>query len=296
MNFRQLTYFMAVAEELHFGRAAERLGVAQPPLSRQIKQLEDELDTLLFHRGRSGVTLTQAGKRLFERGTEILSLMDDSKREIRRIGQGMQGRLRLGYVGSAVYGVLPTIVKSYRAANPKVFLSFSPMNNAGLQQALIRREIDIAIARPRLIDKEITSRPLGDEPLILAAPDTMFPGSTAIDCHDIADQVLVLYPEYPRPSFADVVLQALATQGLTDPKRIFTMDVSTSLGLVSVGEGVAIVPASVGSGTRNGIRFHPFASNIGTTGLSVSHRIDDQSVHVNGFVDVARMVARRSLS
>lgn len=294
MDFRKLTYFMAVAEELHFGRAAERLDMAQPPLSRQIRQLEEELGAPLFHRGRNGITLTQAGQRLFERAGAILASVADSEREIRRIGEGMEGRLRLGYVGSSVYGVLPTIVKSFRAHYPDLFLSLAPMNNAALQHALIRREIDLAIARPSLDDPEIISRQLSEEPLSLAAPDVLFPGKLALEPRDLTGQVLILYPEYPRPSFADVVLDACRAHGIDASRRVFTMDVSTALGLVAVGEGVAIVPASVGSGTRNGIRFHPFATSIGRTGLSINHRIDDQSVHVSNFTRIARGVARKA--
>lgn len=292
MNFRHLTYFLAVAEELHMGRAADRLGIAQPPLSRQIKQFETELGVLLFHRGRNGITLTQAGQRLLQRGGEILGMVADSEREIQRIGQGMEGRLRLGYVGSAVFGILPNIVKSFRANYPEIFLSMTPMNNASLQKGLIRREIDLAIARPDLHDSEILSWPLVSEPLVLAAPDTLFAGRVAIRPEDVSGLLLILYPEFPRPSFADLVLGSLERHGISVDRVIFTMDVNTAIGLVAVGEGVAIVPRSVGSSHRNGIRFHPFTSSIGETGLSINHRIDDQSIHVRNFVSIARTLAR----
>ena len=111
MYFKQLSYFIAVAEELHFGRAAERLDMAQPPLSRQIKQLEEELGAVLFNRGRSSISLTQAGERLLERGKSILSQLDDTKLEVRRLGQGAEGRLRIGFVGSATFSILPNIIK-----------------------------------------------------------------------------------------------------------------------------------------------------------------------------------------
>ena len=118
MNIKQLEYFVAVAEELHFGRAAERLGIAQPPLSRQIKQIEDSLGARLLNRGRSSVTLTQAGERLYERTKDILNQLEDTRLEIRRIGQGAEGRLRIGFVGSATYGMFPNILKSFRINFP----------------------------------------------------------------------------------------------------------------------------------------------------------------------------------
>lgn len=204
----------------------------------------------------------------------------------------MEGRLRLGYVGSAVFGILPNIVKSFRANYPEIFLSMTPMNNASLQQGLIRREIDLAIARPDLHDSEILSWPLISEPLVLAAPDTLFPGRVAIRPEDVSGLLLILYPEFPRPSFADLVLDSVKRHGISVDRVIFTMDVNTAIGLVAVGEGVAIVPRSVGSSQLNGIRFHPFAGSIGETGLSINHRIDDQSIHVRNFVSIARTLAR----
>ncbi len=158
MNLKQLTYFVAVAEELHFGRAAERLDIAQPPLSRQIKLLEEELGAVLLNRGRSTTTLTQAGERLLERSKSIFSMIEDTRLEVRRLGQGAEGRLRIGFVGSATYGILPNIVKSFRANYPDVNLSLIPMNNHQLHRALISRELDIAFARPALKDPDFVTR------------------------------------------------------------------------------------------------------------------------------------------
>ncbi|MGN0933308.1 LysR family transcriptional regulator [Falsigemmobacter intermedius] len=292
MNLRHLTYFLAVAEELHMGRAAERLGIAQPPLSRQIKQFEGELGVLLFHRGRNGLSLTQAGQWLQERGRQVDTLVKETEREVYRIGQGMEGRIRVGYVGSSVYGIMPTLVKSFRAFYPEIELTLSPMNNDRLTSGLIRREIDLAIARPELRDSEILSRPLLSEPLTLCAPDVLFPARSIVHPREISGQTLILYPEFPRPSYADTVLEACRTHGIAIGKQIFTMDVNTAIGLVAVGEGVAIVPQSVASMQRGGVRFHTFSPSIGETGLSINHRIDDQSIHVRNFVQIARTVAR----
>lgn len=296
MNLKQLTYFVALAEELHFGRAAERLGMAQPPLSRQIKQVEAELGALLFNRGRNAITMTQAGERLYERGTSILRQIDDAKLEVRRIGQGAEGRLRIGFVGSSTFGMLPNIIKSFRANYPEVNLSLTPMNNAQLHRALVSREIDVAFARPALKDSEFVTRKLGDEPLVLALPDTVDTGNrTEVNLNDLAAQNFVLYPEYPRPSFADFVLNSCAEQGLKITNRVFTMDLQTALSLVAIGEGVCIVPASVASGTRNGIRFCKIEQTLAHTELSVNYRLDEQGIHVRNFVQLAQSVARKTL-
>lgn len=293
MNLKQIEYFIALAEELHFGRAAERLGMAQPPLSRQIQQIEADLGAQLINRGRNAISLTQAGERFYERGSALLAELGDIRLEIRRIGQGAEGRLRIGFVGSATYGMLPTILKSFRASWPEVNLSLVPMNNAQLQRSLIRRDIDIAIARPALNDSEIVTRKLIDEPLVLAAPDALITTPGPVSLPDLGQPSYILYPEYPRPSFADVVIAACESVGADTSRRVFTMDFQTAIALVSVGEGVALVPASVGTAQRNGVRYHEITGLTIRTGISVNHRIDEQGIHVHNFVTLAQKVARK---
>lgn len=296
MNFRQLTYFIAVAEELHFGRAAERLDMAQPPLSRQIKQLEEELGAILFNRGRSAITLTQAGERLLVRGKSILTQMEDTRLEVRRLGQGAEGRLRIGFVGSATFGILPNIIKSFRANYPEVNLSLIPMNNAQLHRALVSREIDVAFARPALQDAEFVTRELLEEKLILALPDVVDTGGrTVAKLERLQTHNLILYPEYPRPSYADFVLNACEAAGFSVPMRVWCMDLQTALGLVSVGEGVCIVPESVANAPRKGMKFLKIEPEIARTTLSVNYRLDEQGVHVANFVKLAQKVARKIL-
>ncbi|MGO4917232.1 LysR family transcriptional regulator [Pseudogemmobacter sp. W21_MBD1_M6] len=296
VNFKQLTYFIAVAEELHFGRAAERLDMAQPPLSRQIKQIEEELGALLFNRGRNAITLTQAGSRLLERGKTILRDFEDTKLEVKRLGQGAEGRLRIGFVGSSTFGILPNIIKSFRANYKDMSLSLIPMNNAQLHRALVSREIDVAFARPALKDSEFVTRKLGEEPLSLAAPDTLETTSRgAVNLAELMEQNFILYPEYPRPSFADFVLDSCKDQGLTIRNRVFTMDLQTALSLVAIGEGVCIVPASVGSAHRNGVRFLKISPPLANTELSLNYRLDEQGVHVRNFVQIAQTVARKTI-
>jgi len=296
MNFRQLTYFIAVAEELHFGRAAERLDMAQPPLSRQIKQLEEELGAVLFNRGRSAITLTQAGERLLARGKSILAQMEDTRLEVRRLGQGAEGRLRIGFVGSATFGILPNIIKSFRANYPDVNLSLIPMNNAQLHRALVSRELDVAFARPALEDAEFITRELLEEKLILALPDVVDTGGrTVAKLERLETHNLILYPEYPRPSYADFVLNACEAAGFKVPLRVWCMDLQTALSLVSVGEGVCIVPESVSNAPRKGMKFLQIQPEIARTALSVSYRLDEQGIHVQNFVKLAQKVARKIL-
>jgi DNA-binding transcriptional LysR family regulator len=294
VTFKQLTYFLAVAEELHFGRAAERLDMAQPPLSRQIKQLEEELGAVLFNRGRSSISLTQAGERLLERGKSILRQLEDTRLEVRRLGQGAEGRLRIGFVGSATFGILPNIIKSFRANYPEVSLSLVPMNNAQLHRALVSRELDVAFARPALKDPEFLTKELLEEKLILALPDAVDTGGrTVAKLERLETHNLILFPEYPRPSYADFVLDACDKAGFKVPLRVWCMDLQTALSLVSVGEGVCIVPESVASAPRKGMKFLGIEPEIARTALSLNYRVDEQGVHVQNFVRLAQKVARK---
>lgn len=294
MNFKQLSYFIAVAEELHFGRAAERLDMAQPPLSRQIKQLEEELGATLFNRGRSAISLTQAGERLLVRGKSIIAQLEDTRLEVRRLGQGAEGRLRIGFVGSATFGILPNIIRSYRANYPDVNLSLMPMNNADLHRALVSRELDVVFARPTLKDPEFLSKHLVEERLILALPDIVDTGARSVArLERLQTHHLILYPEKPRPNYADMVLQAIEEAGFEAPLRIWCMDLQTALGLVAVGEGVCIVPESVADAPRKGIKFLRIEPEFARTELSVNYRVDEQGLHVKNFVEIAQKVARR---
>lgn len=295
MNFRQLSYFISVAEELHFGRAAERLDMAQPPLSRAIKQFEEEIEATLFNRGRSAITLTQAGERLLERGKAIMAQLEDVQLEVRRLGQGAEGRLRIGFVGSATFGILPNIIRSYRANYPEVNLNLIPMNNADLHRALVSRELDVAFARPTLKDSEFLSKHLMEEKLILALPDIVDTGTrTVAKLERLLTHNLILYPERPRPSYADMVLKAVKDAGFEAPMRIWCMDLQTALSLVAVGEGVCVVPESVANAPRKGMKFLNIEPEIARTELSLNYRLDEQGVHVKNFVSLAQKVAKKS--
>jgi DNA-binding transcriptional LysR family regulator len=158
------------------------------------------------------------------------------------------------------------------------------------------REIDVAFARPALRDSEFVTRQLLEEPLIAAVPDTRDLGEgDAVDLRTLEDATFILYPEAPRPSFADVVLSSCETVGVDTSRRVWTMDLQTALSLVSIGEGICVVPASVGTAKRNGLRYLKLDPLPGTTALSVNYRLDEQGLHIQNFVRVARSVARKTV-
>lgn len=297
MEFRRLKYFLAVAEELHFGRAATRLDMAQPPLSRQIAALEADLGVLLFDRSRSQIRLTQAGQVLQEHARQVLSRLDTAYRETRLVGTGSGGRLRIAFVGSASHGLLPTLIKSYRSYYPDVELVLSAMNNAELSHALIAREIDLAVARPELKDEEFRHELLCRETLILALPDNARLASLPeIRFADLADQVFVLYPRRPRPGYADVVLDICAREGFSPAKLELTQDFQSAISLVSVGVGLSVVPESVSSTQRPGVVYRPYAGHNPGTALTVHARLDNRAPQVMNFLEITRKFARKTLA
>ena len=290
MELKRIRYFVAVAEELHFGRAAERLGMAQPPLSRQIARLETDLEVKLFDRTRAQVRLTPAGEVLLDRSRQILDQVESAFRETTRIGQGRAGRLRIAFVGSASHGVLPTIIKSYRAHFPDVDLALSAMNNADLERALVQRDIDIAVARPALVMQDLRTVELHREPLVLALPDDHRLNSQArINLQDLADETFVLYPRRPRPSFADHILNVLAEEDVAPAETIFAQDYQSAISLVSVGVGVSVVPESVSTSRRAGILYRAYEGMNPGTGLSAHARRDDVKPHVLNFFRIAEI-------
>lgn len=293
MELKRLRYFIAVAEELHFGRAASRLEIAQPPLSRQIAALEAEIGAQLFDRSRSQIRLTQAGQVLERHARHLIIAMDSAYRETRLVGQGGEGRLRVAFVGSATHGVLPSLIKSYRSHYPRIELALSAMNNAELHSALVQREIDIAVARPDLSDEDLRREPLDKEDLILAIPDNSpLVAREEIRFADLADQTFVLYPRRPRPSFADHVLSICRQEGFEPAAMELAQDFQTAISLVSVGAGISVVPASVGQTTRPGVFYRRFIGPNPGTALTLLARRDNQSQQVMNFFDVARKFAR----
>lgn len=293
MDSRRLKYFLAVAEELHFGRAATRLDIAQPPLSRQIAALEADMGAQLFDRSRSQIRLTQAGE-VFERHARALvDRIDSAYRETRLVGEGGQGRLRVAFVGSASHGVLPSLIKSYRSHYPKVELALSAMNNAELHSAIIQREIDIAVARPDLGDNELRSEPLAREDLILAIPDNSeLVARKDIVFSELGDQTFVLYPRRPRPSFADHILSICKEEGFEPAAMELAQDFQTAISLVSVGVGICVVPQSVAQTTRPGVFYRRYTGTNPGTGLTIHARRDNQSPQVMNFLDIARKFVR----
>ena len=293
LEMRHLRYFRAVAEELNFTRAAERLHIAQPPLSQQIRQLEEELGVLLLERDARPLRLTEAGAMLLERTIAISSAFDTAVQDVRRIGRGQSGKLCIGFAGSAMYSVLPDILNTFRDACPAVELSFTELLAAEIAEALAHRSIDIGFSRPGLVpDEHIEQRLLVTEPLIVAMPTrhqlTTF---ATVPLEKLHRQVAVMYPRFPTPSLTNLVVEELGSRGIELVLAQEARDIHTALGLVAAGAGISFVPASTAQANRAGVRFVPIEPQVLFSPMTAVWRKNNSSAALTNFL---RIIAEQS--
>ncbi len=258
MDLRRLRYFVTVAEERHFGRAAERLFLAQPALSQQIRVLEKELGVVLLTRSTRRVDLTPAGTRFVERAKEILRSVDAAVDEARRVDAGEEGRVRLGFIGSATYGLMPTLSRTLQAELPRLGLELkgellSPEIFESLQEA----RLDIGLLRPFPETAGVGSRVLRSEGLVLAAGvDHRLAGREEVALDELAGEPFVGYSR-TRSATAETVRSACAAAGFEPDVRVEVAETATLVSFVAAGRGIALVPDSVESVRIPGVVYVP---------------------------------------
>lgn len=281
MDFRHLKYFVAVADEQNFTRAAERLHISQPPLSRQIQDLEEELGTPLFERGSRPLKLTDAGRFFYGHATRLLEQAAQAVRSTKRIAQ-LERRLVVGFVSSTMYGALPLLVRKFRAANPQTELALTEMSTVEQIDALKIGRIDVGFGRVRLDDPSIKREILRDERLVVAIPSEheLARGEGALTLRDVAAQPLLVYPRTPRPSYADQVLSLLRDLALEPASVLEVQEMQTALGLVASGMGLCVVPASVHRLRPDEVVYRPLAEAQAVSPIIMSTRLQDQSADI----------------
>jgi DNA-binding transcriptional LysR family regulator len=290
MELRRLRYFVAVAEELSFNRAAQRLHMAQPPLSNQIKQLEEELGVLLFKRTSRGVKMTEAGEVLLEEARRIFVQVDQTVRVVQRVGHGEVGRLTLGFVPSASNEVLPPILRTFRYHFPDVELFLREMRPDRVVQRLHDKQIDVGFLYLPLDDASLNIECVSREPLVLALSESHHLASKSqVDLRALAKEPFILPARYSMPGLYGQVTEACRQAGFV-PKAV-QKDVwlmQTIVGLVAGGMGVALVPASLRNFHRRGVVYKPVYGLSPTVELGVVWRRDDPGVVLNAFLRMAR--------
>lgn len=289
MELRQLRYFIAVSEEMNITRAAQRLHMTQPPLSRQLQLIEDEIGLPLFERGARPLKLTDAGRVLYAQARRVLEQADELAPLTRRLAQAAE-RIVIGFVPSTLYGALPEVIRAFREAAPAVELSLIEMFTLEQLGALKGGRIDIGFGRLRFDDDRLVREVLVEERLIAALPDghPLAAPDASISLADIAGQTLIVYPSTPRPSFADQQLSALRDGGLAPAAVHEVRELQTALGLVAAQVGVSLVPESVEGVRVKGVAYRRLPEPVATSPIILSRRLHDESRATALFCSLAR--------
>jgi DNA-binding transcriptional LysR family regulator len=289
IELRHLHYFIAVAEELHFSRAAERLHISQPPLSQQIQSLEAELGVKLFERTKRQVHLTEAGNVFLDRSYRVLAQLEQAIAVIQQIGRGEVGRLAIGFVDSAMYTLLPEILRSFREQFPAVELRLHELTTAQQIQALYDKQIDVGIVRSAISEPGLSGSCFLPESLVLALPENHpLSAQTQVSLSTLADESFILFPAKLGPVFYEQMMTLCQQAGFRPKVAQEAVQMQTIVGLVAAGLGIAIVPASMQNFHRSGVIYRPLQEQIPQTGLYLTWRQHDASPVISTFLNLAQ--------
>jgi len=246
IELRHLRYFLAVADELHFRKAADRLFISQPGLSRQIKQLEQELGFELFERSNKKVYLTKAGKYLQNETEMILKNLNDSFNHAQLIHEGMEGQISFGYVGSAMQNVIPDFILRIKEEHPNIHYSLKEMENPDQIDALFMKEIDLAFVRLDKVPKGLSIHPVFEDTFSLVLPkDHHLSKESFTDLGVLKDEPFILFDQSYSPAYYDQVMQIFKYSGFHPVISHNTVHASTIFRLVENNLGISIVPSSL---------------------------------------------------
>ncbi|MBF6417660.1 LysR family transcriptional regulator [Nocardia farcinica] len=257
-TFAQLTAFVAVAEELHFGRAAERLRMTQPPLSRQIQLLEKDLGAELFDRSNRSVKLTRAGRAFLVDARRLLQQAERASLAVRRVSAGTGGVVRLGFTGASVHSGLPRVLATARAALPEVDLELRELVTMDQVEALSEGSLDLGMVRPPITRPDLTTRPFLREGLVVALPaEHRLAGADTVDVRALHGEPLVMHAPVEARYFHELVTAVLHRAGVVPVVTQYMTTVHSILALVDLGWGAALVPESAAAMRFEHVAFRP---------------------------------------
>lgn len=290
MELRHLRYFTTLAQERNFTRAARRLNVSQPPLSQQIKALENEVGTLLFVRTSRRVELTAAGQVFLDHATAILERAEQASAHARAVGAGHVGRLDIGSSGSLLLGPLPQLIAGFRRAYPGVDVALHEMTPAAQLTALRDRRLDISFSRTPVADECLSAELAWQDPVVAALPrNHRLAARRKLALKDLAGEEFVLL-RLDSSAFAAYLNQCCVDAGFLPRASQYVVESQAIASLVAAGLGVALVPASLASVHRRGVEYRSLAGAAPRADVYALSRRDDPSATVRGFLEKAREI------
>lgn len=289
MDLRQLRYFAAVARERNFTRAAETLNIAQPPLSRQIQALEDELGVALLIRNSRPVRLTEAGRLFYEQSIQVLGRVEQMRAATRRVGLNQNSVLSIGFVASTLYGGLPSLLRKLRHRAPEIEIQVLEMASVQQIPALKEGRIDIGFGRLHHPDAGVVGIVLREERLVVAIPrgTPLAQSSDPLPVKALTGQELIVYPKEPRPGYADHVLNLLHGHDVRPSEVHEVREIQTALGLVAAESGLCVVPSSSRQ-MRSDVHYRLLDGERATTPVILYHRVGDSSPYIDLIKELIR--------
>lgn len=278
MELRQLRQFLAVANARSFSRAAETLNIAQPPLSRTIRQLEEEIGGALFDRTARPLAMTPLGQLLHEQARQILDRMGDMHDMMKAAAVTERRRFTIGFVASTIYARLPELIRAFRKRAPDVELTLVESSTLEQLAALKDGRIDVGFGRIRFEDPAIKRIILRNERLAVALPRDhhLALDDRPLTLKQVAAEPQILYPRAPRPSYADQVISLFRDHGLEPRIAHEARELQIAIGLVAAEEGLAIIPESISRSRSHDVVYRELAE-AATSPIIMSHRMNDSS-------------------
>ncbi|MGV1773267.1 LysR family transcriptional regulator [Agrobacterium vitis] len=282
MDLRQLRYFVAVAQERNFTRAAQILHIAQPPLSRQIQLLEEQLGVPLIIRKSRPVRLTEAGRLFYEQSLQILGRVEQMQAATRRVGLNQNSVLSIGFVASTLYGGLPSLVRKLREHAPELDIQLLELVSVQQIPALKEGRIDIGFGRVRHSDPNVVGLLLREERLVAAIPkgSPLAHDTSPLSVSALNGCKIIVYPKEPRPGYADQVLALLQSHDASPAEVQEVREIQTALGLVAAEAGICIIPASARQ-MRSDVHYRLLDGKGVTSPVILNHRIGDNSHYID---------------
>ncbi|TXK73509.1 LysR substrate-binding domain-containing protein [Paenibacillus sp. N3.4] len=297
MDLKKLRYFITVAEELHFNRAAKKLNMTQPPLSQQIQGLEEELGVKLFERTKRQVRLTSAGAIFLEESRNMVSQLERSIKMTQLAYQGKKGQLSIAFVDSAVGGMMVNVLKEYRKRFPDVQLTLSEMTSAQQLKALHAGKIDVGFLRLLDPSKHITTRLYTNESLVAVLPE-LHPLAVhpTVSLHALANEPFILSPHHMGASFHDLIIDFCRQHGFQPHIVQEAVQMYTIVNLVAADIGISIVPSSVSVFQRSDIVFRSFNEVTPRVPLYAAWKTDRSEIVLTQFLEVVEETANSQTS